>query len=95
MSANETLAGYSNLLLYSSMAVYAGAFGAFATDLAVSGRQATAAVVAKVKEPALVAAGATPESPPSARVQRPSPNRRWRRRGPSRYDAGPSASRCR
>jgi cytochrome c-type biogenesis protein CcsB len=55
VSANETLAGYSNLLLYSSMAVYAGAFGAFATDLAVSGRQATAAVVARVKEPALVA----------------------------------------
>ena len=29
VSTNETLAGYSNLLLYSSMAVYAGAFAAY------------------------------------------------------------------
>jgi cytochrome c-type biogenesis protein CcsB len=57
VSANETLAGYSNLLLYSAMAVYAGAFGAFAADLAVSGRQATAAVGAKAREAVLVGPG--------------------------------------
>jgi cytochrome c-type biogenesis protein CcsB len=56
VSTNETLAGYSNLLLYSSMAVYAGAFGAFAADLAVAGRQATAALRVPVREAALVGA---------------------------------------
>jgi cytochrome c-type biogenesis protein CcsB len=54
VSTNETLAGYSNLLLYSSMAVYGGAFGAFAADLAVSGRRATAALRVPVREAALV-----------------------------------------
>jgi cytochrome c-type biogenesis protein CcsB len=79
VSANETLAGYSNLLLYSSMAVYAGAFGAFATDLAVSGRQATAAAAAQVKdavksavkEPALVAAGNAPQPRAASEVTSP------------------------
>ena len=56
MSTNETLAGYSNLLLYSSMAVYAGAFAAFAADLAVTGRKATAA--AGVRQAVLVGAPA-------------------------------------
>jgi cytochrome c-type biogenesis protein CcsB len=59
VSTNETLASYSNLLLYSSMAVYAGAFAAFAADLAVTGRQATAAVRVAVRESALVGAGST------------------------------------
>jgi cytochrome c-type biogenesis protein CcsB len=54
VSTNETLAGYSNLLLYSSMAVYAGAFAAFAADLALSGRRATAALPVPVREAALV-----------------------------------------
>jgi cytochrome c-type biogenesis protein CcsB len=54
VSTNETLASYSNLLLYSSMAVYAGAFAAFAADLAVTGRQAAAAVRLPVREAALV-----------------------------------------
>jgi cytochrome c-type biogenesis protein CcsB len=34
MSVNETLAGYSNLLLYSAMASYTGAFLSFTLDLA-------------------------------------------------------------
>jgi cytochrome c-type biogenesis protein CcsB len=57
VSTNETLAGYANLLLYSAMAVYAGGMAAFATDLAVSGRQATAAAKTAVRERVLVAAG--------------------------------------
>jgi cytochrome c-type biogenesis protein CcsB len=58
VSTNETLAGTSNLLLYSSMAVYAGAFAAFAADLAVTGRRATAAVSASVRQAVLVGAPA-------------------------------------
>ncbi len=92
VSANETLAGYSNLLIYSSMAVYAGAFGAFATDLAVSGRQASATVAARVREAVLVAAGA---GRPGRDAAVPAPARRSPTRLPSRYAAGPSASRCR
>jgi cytochrome c-type biogenesis protein CcsB len=57
VSTNETLASYANLLLYSAMAVYAGGMAAFATDLAVSGRQATAAAKTAVRERILVAAG--------------------------------------
>ena len=34
MSVNETLASYSNLLLYSAMAAYTGAFLSFTLDLA-------------------------------------------------------------
>jgi len=34
MSVNENLAGYSNLLLYSAMACYTGAFLSFTLDLA-------------------------------------------------------------
>jgi cytochrome c-type biogenesis protein CcsB len=62
VSVNENLAGYSNPLLYSSMAVYAGAMGAFAIDLAVSGRQAVAAssvAAAKVRDRVLVGARAS------------------------------------
>ena len=40
MSVNETLAGYSNLLLYSSMAAYTGAFLGFTLDLAGSAARA-------------------------------------------------------
>jgi cytochrome c-type biogenesis protein CcsB len=54
VSTNETLANYSNLLLYSSMAVYAGAFAAFAADLAVTGRQAAAAIAVRTREAVLV-----------------------------------------
>jgi cytochrome c-type biogenesis protein CcsB len=57
VSTNETLASYANLLLYSAMAVYAGGMAAFATDLAVSGRQATAAAKTAVRERVLVTAG--------------------------------------
>ena len=58
MSVNETLAGYSNLLLFSSMVVYAGAMATFATDLAVSGRHAAAALKSPVRQRVLVTAGA-------------------------------------
>lgn len=54
MSTNETLAGYSNLLLYSSMAVYAGAFAAFAADLAVTGRQAATSMRVRARQAVLV-----------------------------------------
>ncbi len=57
MSVNETLAGYSNLLLYSAMTVYAGAMATFATDLAVSGRRAAAALKSPARERVLVTAG--------------------------------------
>jgi cytochrome c-type biogenesis protein CcsB len=73
VSTNETLASYSNLLLYSSMAVYAGAFAAFAADLAVTGRRATAAVAAGVREAVLVGGPAQPAAvvagPPVVRRQ--------------------------
>jgi cytochrome c-type biogenesis protein CcsB len=49
VSVNETLAGYSNLLLYSAMTVYAGAMASFASDLAVSGRQAKEAMQAAAR----------------------------------------------
>jgi cytochrome c-type biogenesis protein CcsB len=83
VSVNETLAGYSNLLLYSSMAVYAGAMATFATDLAVSGRQAAAALKSPVPQRVLVTAGAepaqelaTPDSaPPAAPTASPVPRR--------------------
>jgi cytochrome c-type biogenesis protein CcsB len=65
VSTNETLANYSNLLLYSSMAVYAGAFAAFAADLAVTGRQATAAGRVAVREAALVGGRSTTLDAPS------------------------------
>jgi cytochrome c-type biogenesis protein CcsB len=66
VSINENLAGYSNQLLYSSMAVYAAAMGAFATDLAVSGRQAAAAAsatVTSVRDRVLVGSGAASDAP--------------------------------
>ncbi len=63
MSVNETLAGYSNLLLYSSMAVYAGAMGTFATDLAVSGRHAAAALKSPARQRVLVTAGGEAADP--------------------------------
>jgi cytochrome c-type biogenesis protein CcsB len=58
VSVNETLASYANALLYSSMAVYAGAMASFATDLAVSGREAAAALKTPVRQRVLVTAGA-------------------------------------
>jgi cytochrome c-type biogenesis protein CcsB len=66
VSVNETLAGYSNLLIYSAMTVYAGAMAAFATDLAVTGRQATAALKSTARERVLVTAGATDVDGPAA-----------------------------
>jgi ABC-type transport system involved in cytochrome c biogenesis permease subunit len=68
VSTNETLAGYSNLLLYSAMAVYAGAFAAFAVDLAVTGRRASAALRAPVREGALVGGSARDQT---STAQRP------------------------
>ncbi len=57
MATQESLAGVSNLLVYSAMAVYTGALGAFALDLAGRGaalRQAPAAAPART--PATVGA---------------------------------------
>ncbi|HET8616018.1 MAG TPA: c-type cytochrome biogenesis protein CcsB [Actinomycetales bacterium] len=76
MSVNETLAGYSNLLLYSAMASYTGAFLSFTLDLAGGparvrqAREAAARVTAPVKEPvaAGVAGGSGGESIPGLPV---------------------------
>ncbi len=53
MATQESLAGVSNLLVYSAMAVYTGALGAFATDLAARGA-AVRRVPAAVRTPATV-----------------------------------------
>ena len=55
MSVNETLAGYSNLLLYSSMASYTGAFLGFSIDLAGSAARVERIGAASSRE--LVTAG--------------------------------------
>ncbi len=57
MAVEETLANASNVLVYSAMAVYTGALGAFALDLAGRGAAARPAAT-PVPEPAVVAAGA-------------------------------------
>jgi cytochrome c-type biogenesis protein CcsB len=61
MSVNETLAGYSNLLLYSAMASYTGAFLSFTLDLAGGPerlRQAREAAAEPAAVKQTVAAGA-------------------------------------
>ncbi len=63
MATQESLAGVSNLLVYSAMAVYTGALGAFALDLAGRGaalRQVPAA--ASARTPATVGAAGRPAS---------------------------------
>jgi cytochrome c-type biogenesis protein CcsB len=71
---NETLASYSNLSLYSAMAVFTLAMISFATDLAgVAPRPAAA----PVEEPALVGAGApVPGGPAAAVPEEAAPRRR-------------------
>jgi cytochrome c-type biogenesis protein CcsB len=57
VTTQESLAGASNLLVYSAMAVYTGALGAFALDLAGRGaavRQAPAAARREIVAPATV-----------------------------------------
>ena len=53
MATQDSLAGMSNLLMYSAMAVYTGALGAFALDLAGRGA-AVRQVPAEVRAPATV-----------------------------------------
>ena len=55
MAVDQTLAQASNVLIYSAMAVYAGAFGAFAVDLSGRGR-----VAARQQVPVPVGGGAAP-----------------------------------
>ncbi len=65
MSTQESLAGVSNLLVYSAMAVYTGALGAFALDLAGRGaavRRTSAPRAADVPAPAVVGAPAGADS---------------------------------
>lgn len=75
MSVNETLAGYSNLLLYSSMVSYTGAFLGFSIDLAGSAARVERISAAGSRE--LVTAGAaqvSAERPVGSDV--PAPERR-------------------
>ncbi len=58
MSTQESLAGVSNLLVYSAMTVYTGALGAFALDLAARGAAARPADAGRAGVPARAAAGA-------------------------------------
>ncbi len=59
MSVNETLANYSNLLLYSAMASYTGAFLGYTMDLAGGAARAerSTALAAAPRELAMVGAG--------------------------------------
>jgi cytochrome c-type biogenesis protein CcsB len=84
VALEETLANASNVLVYSAMAVYTGALGAFALDLA--GRPGAARpAAAAVQQPAVVPAGAPP--PFSAASQAAAggvagpPARRWPKAG--------------
>ncbi len=68
MAVNESLAQASNVLVYSAMVVYTGAFGAYTVDLSGRGRVAarTAAAAAQAPRepaPALVGAGGPPSGP--------------------------------
>jgi cytochrome c-type biogenesis protein CcsB len=68
VSTQESLAGVSNLLVYSAMAVYTGALGAFALDLAGRGaavRTTPHAARAAARTPVAVG-GATPDDAPDA-----------------------------
>jgi cytochrome c-type biogenesis protein CcsB len=62
VAVDQTLAQASNLLVYSSMAVYAGALIAFATDLSVLGRAAGRAEDERAAQPRRVAVAAGPAS---------------------------------
>ena len=71
MTSQESLAGASNLLVYSAMAVYTGALGAFALDLAGRGA-AVRQVPAAARREAAVRSPAVGGAPPSATVSAPS-----------------------
>ncbi|HET9654192.1 MAG TPA: c-type cytochrome biogenesis protein CcsB [Kineosporiaceae bacterium] len=79
MAVNETLAQYSNVLVYSSMLVYTGALGAFAVDLSGRGKlvagqagldeseqESSARVAGRV--PAMVGVASGPGQAPAAGV---------------------------
>ncbi len=74
MSVNETLAGYSNLLLYSAMASYTGAFLSFTLDLAGGparlrqSREAAAELTVRQPVAAGVGAGAVSGPPVAERA---------------------------
>jgi cytochrome c-type biogenesis protein CcsB len=71
MSVNETLAGVSDLLVGSSMAVYTGALLGFAVDLSGRGRAAAPAPAATATARQLVTAGASAGSAVSPREPLP------------------------
>ena len=48
MAIEQNLAQLSNVLVYSSMAVYTGAFGAFVADLGARGARAGSSTTEKV-----------------------------------------------
>ncbi len=59
MSDQQSLAQLSNVLIYSAMAVYTGAFAGFVADLAARGARVEPAAVEVAREPVAVGAGAT------------------------------------
>ena len=74
MSVDTTLAQMSNVLVYSSMAAYAGALLGYATDL--SGRGRTAPGAAAAEDKVLVGSGAPAEvTGPAAEAPPPLPHR--------------------
>jgi cytochrome c-type biogenesis protein CcsB len=82
VAVDETLAQASNVLVYSAMAVYTGAFGAFAVDL--SGRGRAAATPARTAVPAVAGAsgpGAASSGPVAVADRAPAPVQRRKAAG--------------